>query len=93
MVYQKNIIIDGESFNSNVSSSYEELELDYVVLEQENVKINDKDGHYLVDSLSNGKLTLLLSNSIKGKTLVIKFNINNIFPFKLKYLKGIIFNS
>jgi uncharacterized membrane protein YfhO len=75
--YQNNIIIDGKSNNSNLDFNYDKVNKNFEIIDSENISIQEKNGHYLINSDSNAKLTLSLDESLKNKTLIIKFNVNN----------------
>ena len=78
IAYQNNIIIDGNSNNSVLEDSYNKLELDYEVIKQENIELNNTNDHYIIKSKNNGKLLLKLNDSIIDDVLLIRFKMNHL---------------
>jgi len=77
LAYQNNIIIDGESVNSDLAFNYKKLDLAFKINNIERLQYKLKDNHYIINSLSYGNINLLLDKPIKDKTLIIRFKINN----------------
>ena len=75
--YQNNIIIDGNSNNSDLDFNYEKVDLNYKIIEQKDVMVDNLSDHYIINSKDNGKLVLLLDKPIKNKTLIIRYKVNN----------------
>jgi len=75
--YQNNIIIYGKSSDSYLNFNYEKLDLNYKMIDITNLIIKNGNGHYIINSNDNGRMSLVFDKTIKNKTLVIKFKVNN----------------
>ena len=87
LAYQNNIIIDGNSNNSNLNFNYDDIDFEYAkenigykIVDIKNLKIKQIGNKYIYSDVKHsGKLEFLLDKPLKNKTLIIRFNVNNYF--------------
>lgn len=78
IAYQNNIIVDSDSKNSDLKIEYQELNLNsFAVNDKKSMIISENNGHYLINNSSYNNLVLKLKQTLKNKTLVIRFNVES----------------
>lgn len=73
-----NYVVVDRDLENTYESNIEKINLDYEVLSSENLDVEEKDGHYIIDSRKNGLINIKVNNNLTNKILFIKFKMNKV---------------